>query len=182
MPHSLFSTTRRSVFSGPTGPTGLNPSPESPVPDASSRHAESVETLRGCLQCTDWQAFGDPCQNTEEYTYAVTSYIHFCEEVSVSPRRVKVFPNNQPWFTPSLHAKLMSREEAFNSGDCASDTKAKHDAERALWDAKISHKKRTCRLVGLAVSFQSQEEECCCPRRRLQARGRVLLSQTTTPG
>ena len=69
----------------------------------------SGEALRGCLECTDWQAFGDPHQNIHKYTDVVTSYIRFCEELCVPSCRVKVFPNNKPWFSPGLWAKLRPR-------------------------------------------------------------------------
>ena len=70
--------------------------------------AASVEALRDCLECTDWRVLCDPYQNIHEYTNEVTSCIRFCEEVCIATRRVKVFPNNKPWFTPGVRAKLKS--------------------------------------------------------------------------
>ena len=83
--------------------------------------AESVEALKGCLECT----LGDPYQSIHEYTEAVNSYIHFCEEVCIATRRVKLFPNSKPWFTPGLRAKLKTRAEAFKRCDRADYKKAK---------------------------------------------------------
>ena len=85
----------------------------------------SGEAVRGCLECTDWQDSGDPRQNIHEYTAVVTSYIHFCEALCVPSRRVKVFPNNKPWFSPGLRAKL----KAFKTGDRASYKKTKYDVQ-----------------------------------------------------
>ena len=88
-------------------------------------NAVSGEAVRGCLECTDWQDSGDPRQNIHEYTVVVTSYIHFCEALCVPSRRVKVFANNKPWFSPGLRAKL----KAFKTGDRASYKKTKYDVQ-----------------------------------------------------
>ena len=125
-----------------------------------------LEALRGCLQCTDWQAFGDPRQNTEEYTYAVTSYIHFCQEVSVSRRRVKVFPNNSRGWRP---VSMLSW--------CP---------QRKLSTAVTVRPTRKPSMT-LSVGCQDQPQKAHMPSGRACSqlpitRGRVLLSQTMTPG
>ena len=96
----------------------------------------------------------------------------------VPSRRVKVFPNNKPWFTPSLYTKLKSREQAFKSGDRAPYRKATYDVQRAIRGAKINYRKKPDdRLLTGDARAVWQGLLCQFP----VTRGRVLPPQTTTP-
>ena len=41
---------------------------------------DSMERLQGCLECTDWSVFIDACDDFDELTDTINSYINFCEE------------------------------------------------------------------------------------------------------
>ena len=102
-----------------------------------------VEALRGCLECTHWQAFGDPRQNIHEYTDVITSYIHFCEELSV--HLLAEWRSSQTisrGFHPVSEAKLKAKAEAVKSGDRASYKKAQYDVQRAIRGAKINYRRK----------------------------------------
>ena len=72
----------------------------------------------------------------------MSSYIRFCDEACIATRRVKVFPNNKPWFIPGFRAKLKTREEAFKSVDRAAYKRAKYDVQRVTRGAKIIYRKK----------------------------------------
>lgn len=78
---------------------------------------ESVEELRGCFECTEWEVFLNACNTVSEATDVVSSYISFCEDLIIPQKKVKIFPNNKPWITKSLKATLNKKKIAFQTGN-----------------------------------------------------------------
>ena len=67
---------------------------------------ESEEQLRGCFECTEWNVLVDSCENVSEAADVVSSYIGFCEDILISTKTVKVFPNNKTWISKSVKSTL----------------------------------------------------------------------------
>ena len=80
---------------------------------------ESEEQLRGCFECTEWSVLVDSCENVSEAADVVSSYIGFCEDMLISTRIVKVFPNNKTWISKSIKSALNEKKIAFQTGDRA---------------------------------------------------------------
>ena len=85
--------------------------------------SESVEELRGCFECTDWDVFVKSSDTVSEACDVVSSYISFCKELIIPQKKVKIFPNNKPWITKSLKATINKKKAAFQTGT-KSDRKA----------------------------------------------------------
>lgn len=79
---------------------------------------DAVETLQVCLEVTDWDVF---CDVHREYinslTDCINGYVNFCTYNIISTKTVHCFPNNKPWETKDIKAKLNRKKAAFRSGD-----------------------------------------------------------------
>ena len=59
---------------------------------------DACETLKGCLECTDWSTFTFTAKNVSELADTVCGYIRpkFCVDSVVPKETVKIYPNNKP--------------------------------------------------------------------------------------
>ena len=80
---------------------------------------ESEKQLRGCFECTEWSVLVDSCENVSEAADVVSNYIVFCEDMLISSKTVKVFPNNKTWISKSIKSTLNEKKIAFQTGDRA---------------------------------------------------------------
>ena len=46
--------------------------------------ADSVDMLKGCMDCTDWDVFIKSSANVNKATNVISGYITFCEELCIS--------------------------------------------------------------------------------------------------
>lgn len=44
---------------------------------------DSISKLHGCLECTDWSVFYDACDDCNDLTEVVSSYISFCVDTNI---------------------------------------------------------------------------------------------------
>ena len=77
--------------------------------------SDTVDTLKGCFECTDWDIFTNSCDSTEELVDTVSGYINFCEQTVVTSKTVKCFPNNKPWVTKEIKDKLIQKRKFLQS-------------------------------------------------------------------
>ncbi len=70
-----------------------------------------------CFEETNWDIFFQSCQDADELTDTITSYIKFCEDSVSETKSVKCFPNNKPWVSRQLKMCLNERKVAFCSGN-----------------------------------------------------------------
>ena len=75
---------------------------------------ESEEQLKGCFESTEWSVLVDSCENVSEAADVVSSYIGFCEDMLISTKTVKVFPNNKPWISKSIKSALNEKKDSFS--------------------------------------------------------------------
>ena len=74
---------------------------------------ESILRLRGCLACTDRDSFKYMSNDIHEYADTVTSYIGFCQDVYIPQKTVKVFSNDEPWFTRNLRPCTVQKNQVW---------------------------------------------------------------------
>ena len=103
---------------------------------------ESSETLKGCLEATDWDVFKEACSSLDEYTDTVTSYIAFCEEMCIPSKNVRIYGNDKAWFNETVKKKLNEKNEAFKSGDKDKYRMAKAEVRREIHRAKGTYKQK----------------------------------------
>ena len=53
---------------------------------------ESVDTLKACMDCTDWDVFIKSSANVNEATHVISGYIIFCEELCIPVKQIKCSP------------------------------------------------------------------------------------------
>merc|ERR1719239_876844 len=77
----------------------------------------SCETLRGCFECTDWDIFYNSTSSLDELNDVISNYILFCEQLCVSTKTVKCFPNNKPWVTKDVKEIINEKKLLFIKKD-----------------------------------------------------------------
>ena len=101
---------------------------------------ESEEQLRGCFECTEWSVLVDSCENVSEAADVVSSYIGFCEDMLISTKIVKVFPNNKTWISKSIKSALNEKKIAFQTGDRAERRRVQAKLTRELREGKREYR------------------------------------------
>ncbi len=62
--------------------------------------------------------FRESCgDNLDELTDVTCSYVTFCRDMIIPHKRVRVYPNNQPWVTKSVKSKIENKRWVFKQGD-----------------------------------------------------------------
>lgn len=74
---------------------------------------ESILTLQGCFEATDWDSLLSTSDDIGEQVNKVTSYISFCVDNIIPSKTVSIYPNNKPCITKEL-------KEIFNKGGFSS--------------------------------------------------------------
>ena len=57
------------------------------------------------------------CNDPDELTDIVTSYISLCVDGIIPSREIKIYPNNKPWVTKELKYLLNEKKRAFGAKD-----------------------------------------------------------------
>ena len=68
------------------------------------------ETLRGCMESTDFDVLFDSDESIDDNVDVLNSYMHFCIDLIVPKKIVKCFPNNKPWVTKELKDLLNKKK------------------------------------------------------------------------
>ena len=55
----------------------------------------------------------DSCEDSEELAEMITDYVKFCENSMTTERTIRCFPNNKPWVTAEVKARLMKKKRAL---------------------------------------------------------------------
>ena len=57
--------------------------------------------------------FFEVSDDMDEVTETISSYVLFREQLHMTTRRVKIYPNAKPWVTKELKSLLQQKSEAF---------------------------------------------------------------------
>lgn len=76
---------------------------------------DSIETLKGCFDSTDWDLFHE--MDIETATESITDYINFCVDSIVEKKTVTVFPNSKSFITKEVKECLNRKKLAFINHD-----------------------------------------------------------------
>ena len=75
---------------------------------------DRINKLNACLELTDWDMFIQSCgDDINELTDVVTSYISFCENINLSKKSIKQYPNNKPWIDATLRKCVVDKHRLF---------------------------------------------------------------------
>ena len=65
----------------------------------------NTEALRACFECTDWNIFSKS-MIIDMAAEVITDYIKFCEDMIVSGKEIKTFPNSKSWVNKDIRKLL----------------------------------------------------------------------------
>ena len=100
---------------------------------------DSIETLKGCFLCTDWDTFsGEP--NLDNATEVTTDYIKFCVDTVIPKMTIKVYPNNKPYITKEVKDCINRKKQAFKTNDHLQLKTVQKELNQRLKEAREHHR------------------------------------------
>ncbi|XP_071948767.1 uncharacterized protein [Antedon mediterranea] len=103
---------------------------------------DSIERLRGCFECTDWQVFYESSPNLNEMADVITSYVNYCVDSVIPKKEVVVFANNKPWVTKELKDILNKKKRIFYQGTTHDNKQINKEVKVAVRKAKDMYKRK----------------------------------------
>ncbi len=103
---------------------------------------ESIQSLQGCFESTDWDSLLSTSNNINEQVDTVSSYISFCVDNIVPSKTVTIFPNNKPWITKELKEILNRKKRIFFTGSELEIKNVNKEVKRAIKIAKLKYKNK----------------------------------------
>ncbi|KAI4904532.1 hypothetical protein NFI96_034261 [Prochilodus magdalenae] len=104
---------------------------------------ETSEVLQDCFETTDWTALYEPHgEDIDGLTECITDYINFCVDSTVPTRTVKCYPNNKPWVTKDIKARLNKKKRAFRAGDREEVRTTQRELKRTIREAKDGYRRK----------------------------------------
>ncbi len=95
---------------------------------------ESIQSLQGCFESTDWDSLLSTSNNINEQVDTVSSYISFCVDNIVPSKTDTFLPNNKPWITKELKEILNRKKRIFFTG---SELEIKRSTKRSSGPLKL---------------------------------------------
>ncbi|XP_041827603.1 uncharacterized protein LOC121631042 [Melanotaenia boesemani] len=108
-----------------------------------------METLRGALEATDWDALYEPHgEDIDGLTDCVSDYIGFCIENTIPTKEVRCYPNNKPWVTSNLKILLNEKKRAFRSGDRAELKRVQRELKHSIRESRDNYRRKLEHKLG----------------------------------
>lgn len=114
---------------------------------------ESIDNLKACFDCTDWNALIDESCDLDYNVDVVSCYINFCTDLNVPTKSVKVFSNNKPWITKDVKVVINKKKRAL-SCDRVSLKEVQKDLNEKISSAKHLYKQK---IEGLFKSRHTKD-------------------------
>ena len=102
---------------------------------------ENLMALQACYELTDWSTLIDPNKNIDQNLDTVNSYIIFCLDSIMPPKKKKRFANSKPWFTVEIYNIL--KEKKHHTNDDLKIKQIDREARSAIRREKRKFKKKT---------------------------------------
>lgn len=134
----LANSDHNTVLLIPTYRTALKNS-KSLVKSVNVWSSDSIETLKGCFLCTDWDMFSGE-NNLDYATEVTTDYIQFCIDTVIPKKTIKTFPNSKPYITKEVKDCITRRKHAFRNNDQLQLRAVQSELNQRLREAKQQHK------------------------------------------
>ena len=100
----------------------------------------AVVELRGCRECTDWDIFVSPGDSLDHTATVISDYIAFLEDMIISTKLVKSFPNSKPWITKELKKTVSQKRDAYLKKNSEEGKRIQTELKRQIRDAKAEYK------------------------------------------
>lgn len=102
---------------------------------------DSLDTLRACFDCTDWDVLLDDCQNLDENVSVCSAYVKFCTDMIIPTKCVTVYPNNKPWVTKEVKEVINKKKYAL-SNDRSELKQIQKELNVKIHEAKSMYKQK----------------------------------------
>ena len=76
---------------------------------------ESVNTLKACFECTEWDLLFDDEVCLDDNVDVITSYLKFCTDMIIPTKEVKIYANNKPWLTKDVKELVNKKKSALSN-------------------------------------------------------------------
>lgn len=107
-----------------------------------------ISTLQASLECTNWNCFFEACDNIDELSDAISSYITFCVDSAIETKNVTIYPNNKPWVTKDLKSVINKKRRVFYLGDTQEKKNISREVRNEARKARINYKNKIERLYS----------------------------------
>lgn len=98
--------------------------------------------LQECYDCTDWDIFKESCNDLDEITDVVCSYVAFCRDMIIPCKQIKIYPNNKPQVNRSIKNSLLKQRQAHKHGTVTDLHVATKELKTEISKAKQKYKSK----------------------------------------
>ena len=112
------------------------------VKTVKSWDADSIATLQGCFDCTDWNTLVAGCSDLDSLTDTVTDYINFCIDSVIPCKKINIYPNNKPWVTKDLKYLLNKKKVSYCKGNLLEVKSIQRDISVQIKKCKEDYKRK----------------------------------------
>lgn len=126
---------------------------------------ESTHCLQDCFHNTDWDLFINVCEDIDELTDVVSSYVSFCEASIIPRKEIFIYPNNKPWVSKSVKTVIDQKNICFSQGDTVQFKELQKHLQKEIKLAKCRYKDKIESMLKEGSSRPDdadaiQEESC----------------------
>ena len=100
---------------------------------------------------------GFVCEEIDELTDVVSSYISFCEASIIPRKEIFFYPNNKPWVTKSVKTIINQKNICFTQGDTARYRELQKQLKKELKLAKCRYKDKVESMLRAGSSRPAWE-------------------------
>ena len=104
--------------------------------------SESIEKLRACFDCTNWDSLLDASNSTDEVVSTVTDYIKFCTGMLIPSSTKRIYPNHKPWISSELKTLLQEKRRLFATGQLQRVKELQRTIGKKIKLCKVDYKNR----------------------------------------
>ena len=118
---------------------------------------ESVDKCKAVFDTTDWSLFisDDMCLTTE----TITDYINFTLTSNSSCEEFIINPNQRPWITSELKAKIKEKYDNRKCGDQTLRKEKQAEVNKLMSDAKLAYKNKMLAHISSNMKHLAEHQE-----------------------
>lgn len=103
---------------------------------------ENTMKMQACFECTDWSLLIENGADVNTNLDIFNSYFHFCFDMLVPSKRIKVFPNNKPWINKDLKLMLNEKRRLAQNGNRTQQKTIQKQVNKKITESKKIYKEK----------------------------------------
>lgn len=112
------------------------------------------QRLQACFDCTDWSVLIENGTDINTNLDIFNGYFHFCFDVIVPTKNMKIYPNNRPWIKKELKSILNENHRLVRNGSDVERRALQRNIDKKITESKRIHKEK---VEGL---FKTNRVKC----------------------